>query len=62
MWNRRGELVLFQSVGMVWGHGSPLTAQVVQQIPANAEPNRRRAAQFFALLDQRQSARLRSSA
>jgi glutathione S-transferase len=51
MWNRRVELVLLQAVGMVWGHGSPLTAKRIQQIPANVEPNRRRAMQFLALLD-----------
>jgi glutathione S-transferase len=51
MWNRRVELVLLNAIGMVWGHGSPLTAKVVQQIPANVEPNRKRAAQFLELLD-----------
>ncbi len=51
MWNRRVELVLLNSVGMVWGHGSPLTAKIVQQIPENVEPNRKRAADFLALLD-----------
>jgi glutathione S-transferase len=51
MWNRRVELVLLNALGMVWGHGSPLTAKVVQQIPENVEPNRKRAAQFLELLD-----------
>jgi len=51
MWNRRVELVLLNSIGMVWGHGSPLTAKVVQQIPANVEPNRKRAVIFLELLD-----------
>jgi glutathione S-transferase len=51
MWNRRVELVLLNAIGMVWGHGSPLTAKVVQQIPENVEPNRKRAAQFLELLD-----------
>jgi glutathione S-transferase len=51
MWNRRVELVLLNAVGMVWGHGSPLTAKVVQQIPENVEPNRKRAAVFLELLD-----------
>jgi len=32
-------------------NGSPLTAAVVQQIPANVEPNRKRAAQFLSVLD-----------
>jgi glutathione S-transferase len=51
MWNRRVELVLLTSIGTVWGHGHPLTASVIQQIPANVAPARERAAQFFALLD-----------
>ena len=51
MWNRRVELVLLNALGMVWGHGSPLTAKVVQQIPENVEPNRKRAAGFLELLD-----------
>jgi glutathione S-transferase len=51
MWNRRIELVLLNAIGMVWGHGSPLTAKIVQQIPANIEPNRRRAAGFLELLE-----------
>lgn len=51
MWNRRVELVLLNSIGMVWGHGSPLTAKVIQQIPENVEPNRKRAAIFLELLD-----------
>jgi len=57
MWNRRVELVLLNAVGMVWGHGSPLTAKVVQQIPENVEPNRKRAAQFLELLDRELGAR-----
>ena len=51
MWNRRVELVLLNSIGMVWVHGHPLTATLLQQIPANVPPARERAAQFFALLD-----------
>lgn len=51
MWNRRVELILFNAIGMVWQHGSPLTAAVVKQIPDNVEPNRRRAAQFLSVLD-----------
>ena len=57
MWNRRVELVLLNALGMVWGHGSPLTAKVVQQIPANVEPNKKRAAQFLELLDRELAAR-----
>jgi glutathione S-transferase len=51
MWNRRVELILLNAVGMVWVHGSPLTAAVVKQIPENVEPNRARAAKFFEALD-----------
>jgi glutathione S-transferase len=52
MWNRRVELILSQAVGMVWVHGSPLTAALLTQIPDNVAPNRKRAAHFFGLLDQ----------
>jgi glutathione S-transferase len=51
MWNRRVELTLWNAIGMVWLHGSPLTAAVVRQIPENVEPNRKRAAGFFDVLD-----------
>jgi len=51
MWNRRVELNLFQAVGLVWIHGSPLTAAVVEQIPQNVEPQRKRAKHFFDVLD-----------
>ncbi len=51
MWNRRIELVLLQSVGLVWVHGHPLTAALLKQIPENVAPARVRAAEFFALLD-----------
>ncbi|HTO09836.1 MAG TPA: glutathione S-transferase family protein [Myxococcota bacterium] len=51
MWNRRLELVLFQSIGMVWIHGHPLTKALLKQIPENVAPARARAAEFFALLD-----------
>jgi len=57
MWNRRVELVLLNALGMVWVHGSPLTAKVVQQIPENVEPNKKRAAQFLELLDRELAAR-----
>jgi glutathione S-transferase len=36
---------------MVWVHGHPLTASLLQQIPANVAPARARAGQFFELLD-----------
>jgi glutathione S-transferase len=51
MWNRRVELILLNAVGMVWMHGSPLTASLLTQIPENVEPNRKRAARFFETLD-----------
>jgi glutathione S-transferase len=52
MWIRRLELYFMVPVGMVWIHGSPLTARVVrQQIPAVAEQNRGLVARTFELLD-----------
>jgi glutathione S-transferase len=57
MWNRRVELTLWNAIGMVWLHGSPLTAAVVSQIPENVQPNRERAAHFFRVLDQALAAR-----
>jgi glutathione S-transferase len=51
MWNRRVELGLGTAIGQVWVHGHPITAQLFEQIPANVEPNRKRAAQVFELLD-----------
>jgi glutathione S-transferase len=52
MWIRRLELQLMVPVGMVWIHGSPLTARVVkQQIPAVAEQYRGVVARCFEILD-----------
>jgi glutathione S-transferase len=51
MWNRRIELVLLNSIGMVWIHGHPLTAALIKQVPENVAPAKARAAEFFALLD-----------
>src|SRR5688572_4741525 len=52
MWNRRVELSFMQPVGMVWIHGSPLTAKVVKkQIPEMAEQGRGLVRQAFAFLD-----------
>ena len=52
MWNRRIELSFMQSVGMVWIHGSPLTAKVVKkQIPEMAELARGLVRQSFVFLD-----------
>ncbi|MGD9765424.1 MAG: glutathione binding-like protein [Candidatus Binatia bacterium] len=52
MWNRRVELYLLNPIGMVWIHGNPMTAKIVERIPENVEPSRKRAADFFTLLDQ----------
>jgi len=51
MWNRRIELGLFMPVAQVWIHGSPLTARLVQQIPAAAGFNRAVVARFLGWLD-----------
>ncbi len=51
MWNRRVELGLLNAIGMVWAHGSPLTAAVLKQIPENVAPGRARADWFLELLD-----------
>ncbi len=52
MWVRRIELNFMVPVGMVWVHGSPLTANVVKhQIPEVAAQNRRTVEQYFDFLD-----------
>ncbi len=51
MWQRRIELGLMVPVGMVWLHGSPLTARLVKQIPEAAEQNRRVVAGYLEWLD-----------
>ena len=52
MWNRRVELSFMMAVGMVWVHGSPLTAKVVKkQIPEMAEQARALVRGAFAFLD-----------
>src|SRR5262245_3000423 len=51
MWSRRIELILSQAVRMIWAHGSPLTAKLVQQIPENVAPNRKSVARFLEALD-----------
>jgi glutathione S-transferase len=52
MWIRRLELYFMTPVGMVWMHGSPLTAAVVKnQIPAVAEQYRGVVARQFEFLD-----------
>ena len=52
MWLRRIELNLMTPVGMVWIHGSPLTARVMkQQIPEVADQNRKIVNQYYGFLD-----------
>jgi glutathione S-transferase len=51
MWQRRIELGLMVPVGMVWVHGSPITARLLKQIPEAAEQNRAVVARFLAWLD-----------
>jgi len=52
MWIRRMELDFMVPVGLVWLHGSPLTAVVMkEQIPAVAEQNRARVRQTYRFLD-----------
>lgn len=51
MWIRRLELGLAVPVGMVWAHGSPITARLVNQIPAVAEQYRGVVARAFETLD-----------
>ena len=53
MWVRRIELNFMMPVGMVWVHGSPLTARVVeQQIAEVAELNRKLVRRYFGFLDE----------
>lgn len=51
MWLRRVELNVMVPVGLVWIHGHPLTARLVQQIPEVADQNRKRAQIGYKLLD-----------
>ena len=52
MWLRRIELNLMTPVGMVWIHGSPLTARVMkQQIAEVADQNRQVVNQYYGFLD-----------
>ena len=52
MWIRRIELNFMVPVGMVWVHGSPITAQVVKnQIPEAAAQYRAVVGQYFGFLD-----------
>ena len=51
MWLRRVELNLMVPIGMVWVHGHPLTAKLIQQIPEAAAQNRVRTAMGYRLLN-----------
>ena len=51
MWIRRVELNFMGAVGQVWIHGHPITAKLVEQIPADAELGRQRTGAFYALFD-----------
>lgn len=51
MWLRRVELNVMVPVGLVWIHGHPLTARLIQQIPEVADQNRKRAQIGYKLLD-----------
>lgn len=58
MWIRRIELNFMMPVGMVWVHGSPLTARVMkQQIAEVAEQNREVVRRYFDFLDAQLSSR-----
>lgn len=51
MWLRRVELNLMVPIGMVWIHGSPITAKLFDQIPKSAEQGRVRSAMGYKLLN-----------
>ena len=51
MWNRRVELHLFDSVGMYGRHTIPFFADKVEQMPAFAESQKRRATKVWEWLD-----------
>lgn len=52
MWIRRVDMDLMTPAGLVWVHGSPLTAKVVKdRVPEIVEPSRRAIAQQYAFLD-----------
>jgi glutathione S-transferase len=52
MWNRRMELQLFQSVSHVFRHTHPAMKEMeVPQVPAWAEANKPRVAEFLKILD-----------
>ncbi|MDX1649136.1 MAG: glutathione S-transferase family protein [Myxococcota bacterium] len=52
MWIRRIDMDLMTPAGLVWIHGSPLTAKAVKErVPEIVEPSRRAIAHQYALLD-----------
>ncbi len=58
MWLRRIELNFMMPVGLVWVHGSPLTASVIKhQIPEVAEQNREVVRRYFEFLDDQLASR-----
>jgi glutathione S-transferase len=58
MWIRRIELNFMMPVGMVWVHGSPLTASVIKhQIAEMADQNRKLVALYFGFLNDQLSDR-----
>lgn len=52
MWLRRVELNFMVPTGMVWLHGNPLTAKIVDQIPEIADQYRDRIHRGYKLFDQ----------
>jgi glutathione S-transferase len=58
MWLRRIELNFMMPVGMVWVHGSPLTATIIKnQIAEVADQNREIVKRYFAFLDEQLATR-----
>ncbi|MDG2304902.1 MAG: glutathione S-transferase family protein [Candidatus Binatia bacterium] len=58
MWLRRIELNFMMPVGMVWVHGSPLTATIIKnQIPEVADQNREVVKRYFAFLNEQLATR-----
>ena len=58
MWIRRIELNFMVPVGMVWVHGSPLTAAIMKnQIAEVAEQNRKTVETYFGFLDRQLATR-----
>ena len=51
MWIRRVETALGTPVSLVWQHGHPMTAALVNQIPAMADQARQRAGEACAWFD-----------